>query len=329
MNTTSFKYFISIIEYLKKSGIEESKIQQLLLDSKGVDLKNIESDFRVDYDLYESLLDLGAELNQESLFGFHLGKHIKSADFGALGYLVETSENLKQAIQSLMQFDALVADIGQTKLQTSNEQSTITWQPFKNENRQVILRNITAWIATVRLLIDENLAPLSVSFSFELSNHEKNELSRWFSCPVNASAEKNSIVFPNEYFELAVTSKNKQIFNELLRMSELQLIELTRLQSMKTRVKKLLNNKASLEQISLAQVASSLNMSMRNLQKKLKREDTSFSKLLDEERQYRIKYLLKKIPLGLIATQLGFAEQASLNKAFKRWFNCSPREYNQ
>ncbi|MDG1752200.1 MAG: helix-turn-helix transcriptional regulator, partial [Thalassotalea sp.] len=114
-----------------------------------------------------------------------------------------------------------------------------------------------------------------------------------------------------------------------LRMSELQLIELSRLQPIKIRVKKLLNNKASLEQVSLAQIASSLNMSMRNLQKKLKREDTSFSKLLDEERQHRIKYLLKKIPLGHVATQLGFAEQASLNKAFKRWFNCSPREFMQ
>jgi AraC-like DNA-binding protein len=329
MNTTSFKYFISVIEYLKKSGIEEKKINQFLLVTMGTDLNRIESDIRIDYDLYESILDLGAELCQTPLFGFHLGKSIKSADFGALGYLVETSENLKQAIQSLMQFDTLVADIGQTQLLTSAKQSTITWQPFKNKNRQVILRNITAWVATVRLLIEEDLKPLSVGFSFHLNESELRELTCWFSCPVHALMESNSIVFPNEYFDLVLTSKNKQIFNELLRMSELQLIELSRMKPIKIQVTKLLNHKPSLENISLQHVASSLNMSIRNIQKKLNLENTSYSQLLDQERKNRILYLLNKVPLGQIATQLGFAEQASLNKAFKRWFNCSPRKFIQ
>ncbi len=329
MNTISFKYFISVVEHLKKLGIGEAKINQFLLTSMETDLKNVEPDIRIDYDLYESILDFGAKLSQAPLFGFYLGKSIKSADFGALGYLVETSENLKQAIQSLMQFDALVADIGKTQLQTSTNQSKITWQPFKNNNRQVILRNITAWVATVRLLINEDLKPMSVSFSFQLNKSEHCELSNWFSCPVYTQKEENSIVFPNEFLELAVTSKNKQIFNELLRMSELQLIDLSCKYSIKIRVKKLLNNKATLEKVSLLHVASSLNMSIRSIQKKLKLEHTNFSQLLDEERQYRIKYLLNKAPLGQIATQLGFAEQASLNKAFKRWFNCSPREFIQ
>ena len=162
MNTISFKYFISVVEHLKKLGIGEAKINQFLLTSMETDLKNVEPDIRIDYDLYESILDFGAKLSQAPLFGFYLGKSIKSADFGALGYLVETSENLKQAIQSLMQFDALVADIGKTQLQTSTNQSKITWQPFKNNNRQVILRNITAWVATVRLLINEDLKHLEI-----------------------------------------------------------------------------------------------------------------------------------------------------------------------
>lgn len=327
MKTTSYKYFTSVIEHLIKLGIEEARINRLFFESTGTDIISIKTGFRIDYNLYEAILELGAMLSDDPLFGFHLGKNIKSADFGALGYLVETSENLRQAIQSLMQFDTLVADIGKTQLQSSAKQSTIIWQPFNNQNRQVILRNITAWIATVRLLIDENLKPLSINFSFSLNTTEHNELTRWFSCPVYTSQKNNSIAFPNEFFELEITSKNKQMFNELLRISELQLIEFSGMQPMKIRIKNLLNNKHTLENVSLQHVASSLNMSIRNIQRKLKLEDTNFSQLLDEERQYRIKHLLKNMPLGHVATQLGYAEQASLNKAFKRWFGCSPRAF--
>lgn len=82
---------------------------------------------------------------------------------------------------------------------------------------------------------------------------------------------------------------------------------------------------------SLEDVASAMSMSPRSLRRKLKKEGTTFTLILDKEREFSAVQLLlnSDIKLDELAFHLGYADTASFSRAFKRWKACSPGEYRR
>jgi len=76
-------------------------------------------------------------------------------------------------------------------------------------------------------------------------------------------------------------------------------------------------------------IATALNMSTRNLQRRLHLEGTSFKMLLDEIRKDLSQQYIKNSNLSIneITFMLGFSEPANFTRAFKRWTGHSPSEY--
>ena len=72
-------------------------------------------------------------------------------------------------------------------------------------------------------------------------------------------------------------------------------------------------------------------MSPRTLQRRLRDEKVLFNDVLDEMRFRAAKsYLAQRDVAGTeVAYLLGFAEQSSLNRAFKRWSGQTPTEYRR
>ena len=68
-------------------------------------------------------------------------------------------------------------------------------------------------------------------------------------------------------------------------------------------------------------------MSVRTLQVRLAARDLSFSILLDREREKfaRIYLAQSPMPLDQVAERLGYAEQTSFGRAFKRWTGTTPK----
>lgn len=78
-------------------------------------------------------------------------------------------------------------------------------------------------------------------------------------------------------------------------------------------------------------IANNMAMSSRSLQRKLQQEGSSFQQLFDEYRHQRSLLLLqdKQVSLADIAQQLGFSENSTFYRAFKRWQGITPGEYRQ
>ena len=81
----------------------------------------------------------------------------------------------------------------------------------------------------------------------------------------------------------------------------------------------------------LNDAAGALNISSRSLQRFLQGNDTCFRQLVNECRHQLAQQYLQENTLNIqqIATQLGFEEQSSFQKAFKSWQGCSPGVYRQ
>ncbi len=76
-------------------------------------------------------------------------------------------------------------------------------------------------------------------------------------------------------------------------------------------------------------IAEQLALHPRSLQRRLADEGVRCQDIIDEERRKQaIRYLSEpRLSLGQITGMLGFAEQSSLNRACRRWFEMTPRQY--
>jgi AraC-like DNA-binding protein len=79
---------------------------------------------------------------------------------------------------------------------------------------------------------------------------------------------------------------------------------------------------------SLEEVARSLGVSARTLQRRLHEQNQTLSRLLDECRRQRVMELLARgEPTKAIALDTGFGDVPALYRAFRRWTGTTPRRY--
>lgn len=323
-NTTSINYFSSVLAFLERQDIAPKQALDAIHFSEFTDYQEPQ---RVALSHYSDLLDYGKLTLDEPLFGCHLGADINNSDYGVLGFLIESCDNLGSAINDLLKFDRIVANIGNCVFSHNLEYASIAWTPHSPCSEQVVLRNMAAWFTTTTQLVGYTLSPNKISFTHTFTNDELQQLRQLFNCPVIGGQKVNKIDFPFEFLNLEFRSDNPQIHQALMALSQEQLSKLNDNDLAKNRVADLLSTKIDLNNCTLIRFASALHVSPRTLQRQLKAENHQFGELLDNERQRRVIALIGKVALGELSQQLGFNEQSSLNRAFKRWFNCTPKQY--
>lgn len=326
MASVEQQYFISALNYAVKSGLDKQQILialALVSESSG----DADKPNRVPLARYNELLQYAASELAEPLFGFHLGQDIRSADYGILGYLIESGDNLTTAIDVLLKYDRLVADIGTCEFALNQAFAEIIWQANPMCNEQVVLRNMTAWVATVRQFFDKNLSPDKVLFQQKLTLAQESQLATWFACAVKGNQQVNAIQFSPNLLTQSFKTENSAIHKLLKQESQQKLAELNEEGTLSENVAILLKGVVNLRDIDLKSAANHFHLSPRTFQRKLLTEQTYFSTLLDVERQQRAIKNLGKISSGDLARELGFKEQSSFNRAFHRWYGCAPKEY--
>lgn len=327
MATIADHYFSSCLDYLEALGLNSQHVLSAINFNEYTNKQAQQLAPRISLASYNALLDYAQQTLNEPLFGFKLGQQIRTADFGVLGYLVESSNNLASATSALLNYDSLVADIGKAQFEQQNELAITRWLPDPSCSPQVILRNMTAWVCATRQLLNPQLSPTTIYFTQPWTNSEQNILANWFNCPIKANAQYNQISFPSSYLTLPFKTDNTQINIALKQVSEQQLSRFKSQQLLTEKINHILMAKNELKDCSLIRTASALNMTARTVQRHLKQEQTSFANLLESERKRRLLLTIGKYPLSVIATKLGFNDQSSFNRAFKRWYGYSPLYY--
>ncbi|MBQ4849152.1 AraC family transcriptional regulator ligand-binding domain-containing protein [Pseudoalteromonas sp. MMG012] len=280
---------------------------------------------RIPMAAYLQAIDTAVKIQGDSLWGFNTGKAITSAEYGLLGYLVETSDTVGCAIDWLLQFDKTVANIGDIQFTVCDSSATLVWRPYFH-NRHAVLRNMTAWVATVRRISGQALTPSEMHFSDAFTHEQLRLMEVWFNCPVKDKQTSNRIEFPVSLLAVKLITRNEVIqahllisINELASGSAGEHQWLSQLQ--------LVLHSCDLHTLTLSVLAQHLSVSTRTLQRKLTAQKLSFSQLKDKERLRRFGqfgYAMRKQELSDL---LGYKEQASLNRAVRRWYGMSPSAY--
>ena len=253
---------------------------------------------------------------------------------GVLGYLVMACDNLAQAMLTYQRYETLFYGAPLARTQATGQSAGIYWKPEppRPEAEEVA---IAALVHFIRQQVDENLhMPLaSVSFCHSTSREHHSALEAFFGCSVQMNADVTSIEFPYEVLQLPLMRREPGL-RELLENQAVAMLralpesdtnEFER-QIQAQLVKMLPEGEASIEKL-----AKKLHCSVRTLQRRLGGQQITWKQLLDRTREQLARQYLEDKGLSLldIALLLGYSDQGTFTRSFKRWSGTTPLAYRK
>lgn len=154
---------------------------------------------------------------------------------------------------------------------------------------------------------------------------------RIFECEVRFGAEETRLRISREVWDTSIPTADSSLLTILEEHASILLNHAPKATGLVDDVKKAIASELSGGDPSVQHVAKRLAMSPRTLQRRLAEDNVRYRDLLDDMRQGAAKAYLSQPDISISETAylLGFADVGSLNRAFKRWLGCSPREYRR
>jgi AraC-like DNA-binding protein len=152
------------------------------------------------------------------------------------------------------------------------------------------------------------------------------EHQRIFGCPVQFEAEHNRLSIDRAAWETRTLGAQPGVLQVLTEHAELLLQRLPRGPDLVERTRRAIGERLRGGDPSLESVARGLGTSARSLQRHLRDVGYSYNALADEVRAATARLYLDQpdIAIAEVAYLLGFADQSTFNRAFKRWTGQTP-----
>jgi AraC-like DNA-binding protein len=155
----------------------------------------------------------------------------------------------------------------------------------------------------------------------DISEHE-----RVFGCPVRFEAEHNRLYIDREVWQTRTRGAQPGVLQILTEHADLLLEKLPRGPDLVERTRRAIGEHLRGGDSSLQNVARQLGVSPRSLQRHLRDLGYSYNALADEVRAATARLYLEQpdIAIAEVGYLLGFADQSTFNRAFKRWTGDTP-----
>jgi len=272
---------------------------------------------------------LEAEVD-DPMLPVHLAEAYTAEGFAPPLFAALCSPDLDVAVQRIARFKRL---IGPMVLDVERDADSLTCAfVWLNATATVpptlAVMELAFLVRLVRMATREPIRPVAVRV-VELPRPVA-EFERWFGARLERG-DRPTVVFTPDDAErpfLTVNDAMWKVFEPELRR---RLAELEESASTAERVRAVLLESLPSGQSSMEEVASRLATSKRTLQRRLKREGTSYQALLNETREQLAKHYLSRTALSCaeISFLLGYEEPNSFFRAFHDWTGDSPESVRQ
>ncbi len=288
-------------------------------------------DLLVDYARVGEVLNLAAKRTGNEQFGLALSQQRDYLVFGPFGLLLSQSENLRDLVRITNQYAHLHAPGIRLALREQANEVIISYHlhlPELTDHRQLIELGVGVMYRAAGLFFRDVWPPHCVTFAHEAPKNVA-LYQRVFQVPVLFSQAQHAIFCSKEVLHQTPSEQRELIKSHLLQQFSTQDTRVP--QDYPGRVKQVAESLLATGEVSLEKIAKVMAMHPRLLQQKLQAENTSFRALLTEVRFEKAQQQLlhTQVRIADLALSLGYADETSFSRAFKRWSGLSPRVWRQ
>jgi AraC-like DNA-binding protein len=314
-----------LAQYLTLKGLDPEP----LFARHGLDVAEINvPDHRVSSDATQALLNEAQSLLDEPALGISLARHSEYSSFGGLGVALAAGGDVRAVLTRITRYHALISDAVTSELSETPQQLTITFarRGEHEPHPQAVLFVMASIVRMLRFRIDRQCNPVLVACPIA-EEACTTAMARYFRCSVQHSDDFRLGFLPDVSGTRLDASDP-----EMAAMLEATLSERLASQSgtpLSVRLALWLESRLPEGEPSLTEAAGAFCMSGRSLQRRLKEEQLSFQKLVDNTRRALVERHLHTpgMTMTQLAFLLGFSDVSSFSRAFKRWFGVSPSRY--
>ena len=276
------------------------------------------------------VLEYCSVLFDDPLFGLHIASLQDPEVFGCVTALCRAAPTVRAGLRCLIDYLPVVhAPDCEVVLIEGTETAELTWlvNTDLGINDQAHYQAAMLNVKLLQAMGGPGFRPSWVSLSSDTRPADMPELERALGCRVSSRSRRNSVAFPVQALDLPVPSANRLLFKLL--GSYLETVKAAHSQSIIDRVESYVRGALSSGSCSVERCAEKIGMSVRTLQARLAAEGARFSELVEgqRERLARAHLAQRSLSLDEIADRLGYGEQTSFGRAFKRWTGVTPQQF--
>jgi AraC-like DNA-binding protein len=302
-----------------------------LLRAVGIDRQTLDDpDARLKNQEAGALWAKAYELSRDPVLALHVAEACPIGAYKVIDYMGASARTVGEAFSYAVRYFPLINTAVRLTIDDSGD--PVTFDVVGERGGAPVSRPYAEYCLAVFVLHVRGGTgvpfPLrSVSFTHPLPADIR-EHERIFGCPVRFGAEHNRVVLDRAVWETPTSGAHPGVLAVLAEHAELLLAKLPRGPDLVERTRRAIAQRLRGGDPSLESVARELGMSERSLQRHLRELGYSFNALADEVRHGTARLYLEQpdIALAEVAFLLGFADQSTFNRAFKRWTGSTPKQ---
>ncbi len=316
-----------VAETLKAEGLDVAA----LLDEAGLDAAALsDPDSRFPTERVSLLWQLAVARSGNPAIGLVNSNVVKPASFDVVAYAMMSSPNLLGILERVVRYVAILSDAASLVVMEDDEGYRMILELFGGGQpvpRQRVEFDLMTFLSFCRWVTNRDLRPLALELKFPAPANPQ-PYQDAFKCPLRFNAPANALLFARSDVMSPLPTAHPLLaeVHERLASEHLQRVDQAQTSS---RTRAAIIRRLPDGEPRRAEIARTLEMSERTLQRRLQAEGTSFQRLLDDTRRELAQQYLSQRDLSLadVAYLLGFGDQSSFFRASKRWFETSPRHY--
>lgn len=296
------------------------------------ELCQVSANTRITFSCWWSVLERMQQRYPQANIALELGKHIRPAHLGVLGYLVLACDTTAEALQEFERYQGLLHDGDRAQATAVNGSVMISWSKDFALNHplsdQVLVCGMVSFMRRMTGLNDLKAEEMRFAIkepALDLSGYQALTESLKF------DADRTAILFDPQYLALPVRNSDPDLKLLLERQAETMLAVLPQQEDFIQQLRPVLLKALQKSRATSAYVASQLQMSERTLFRRLQSHRLTFKQILAQMRTELAREYLsaRQLTLSEIALLLGYSEQSAFNRAFKRETGLTPRQFQR
>lgn len=267
----------------------------------------------------------------DEALGLAMAANVGPTSLHALGYALLASATLHEAIDRVIRYFRVVADVAELELQDAGDGYRFVMH-IGDRGPQPAPEAVEGFVYALLLFCRQRLErPALAPRELRLRRPPPAQPAPFlaaFGTQIAFGADENIMVFDREDLDQPLEGANPELARINDEVIERYLARHDR-DDVINRVRAKLSELLPLGEPSQEKVAAALHTTPRNLQRKLAQEGTSYSEILaDTRRKLAESYLdARRHSVSEVAFMLGFADLSAFTRAFRRWHGMAPSEW--